>query len=213
MRTCQPTLSVFMGSPRARLIVAGLISAASVLLPARQSAYADAGDASGSALKSVYTELTGKSCRKFIDESDPNDTPHLACKGVAGYKLILRRVDAGRVSVDVVDSAEREFPLEYQEVVTPHMFSLGGKAEWRVAMVNGKTTPVGLIVPVHAREDDEDPDKVTNTYLVVAKISPGSMCVTDRIIGGKARTAARHAADTAHQRDCLPPVAPDGTVR
>ena len=168
-------------------------------------AHADSGAAGKAATRSVYTELRGKSCTKTADPSDPNDTPYLVCAGASGYALILRRVDAGRVSIDVVDPQQRAFPLDYQEVVTRHMFSLGSKAEWRVATIDGKNVPIAVIVAVLAHESDSGPSKVTNTYFAVAKITAESACVTDRIAGAAGRTAARNAADTAQGRNCLPP--------
>lgn len=167
-------------------------------------------------IQSVYTDLGGESCRKEIDRNDPNETPYLVCPGVAGYSLIVRRVDAGRQSIDILDSAERAFPLSYQEFVSRHMFTLEGTAEWRIALKDGKQVPVGLIVRVQLHEDNDNPEKATRSYLAVAKITPGEACVTDRIPeGAQSETLARSAAESAHDRPCLPPQPPmtaDGVV-
>jgi hypothetical protein len=95
------------------------------------------------------------------------------------------------------------------------MSSLDGTAEWRVVAKDGKPVPIALIVRVLAREDNDNPEKVTNSYLAVAKITPNETCVTDRIPdGAPSEAAARSAADLARERPCLPPQPPmavDGT--
>ena len=181
------------------------------------------GDSSGrsqsapaGALQSVFTDLGGGSCRKEIDRSDPNDTPYLLCPGVAGYALAVRPVDAGRVSIDVVDATQHVFPLDYHEVVTRAMFTLSDKAEWRVATTDGKQLPVALVVGVLAHEDAGDPAKATHTYIAVAKISPNGACVTDRIPNdSRSADEVRKAADAAPQKECVkpqPPMIRDGAV-
>jgi hypothetical protein len=167
-------------------------------------------------IQSVYTELDGGACKTAVDKSDPNETPYLACPGVGGYSLIVRRVDSGRKSIDVVDPAQQVLPLHYQEFVTRHMSTLGDKAEWRVANKAGGQVPVSLIVRVHAREDDKDPEHVTRTYIAVAKITPNEACVTERIPEGtRPEAEVRSASDTAPDRQCAPaqpPMSADGIV-
>jgi hypothetical protein len=73
-----------------------------------------------------------------------------------------------------------------------------------------------LIVRVQAREDNDNPEKVTRSYLAVAKITPNETCVTDRIPeGAQSEADARRAADSAQARTCAPPQPPmtaDGAV-
>ncbi len=166
--------------------------------------------------QSVYTGLGGGSCKKEVDKNDPNDTTYLACPGVAGYSLILRRVDAGRQSIDILDAAQRVFPLRYQEFVTRYMSVLDGKAEWRVASRDGIQVPIALIVRVRAHEDNGNPEKVSRSYIAVAKITPNEACVTDRIAEGtKLEAEVRLAADSARKRQCVPtqpPITADESV-
>jgi hypothetical protein len=158
------------------------------------------------AARSVHTDLGAEACTRQVDTSDPNETPYLLCPGVAGYALIVRRVEAGRRSIDVVDPAKRVLPLRYDEVVTPHMSTLDGKAEWRVVTRDGKQVPIALIVRVQAREDIGEPEKVTRSFLAVAKITPRQACVTDAIAEGTRSPAEiRRAADSAQGRPCAPP--------
>jgi len=168
------------------------------------------------AIESIATDLSAAACRKEIDKNDPNETPYLLCQGVAGYALIVRSVDAGRQSIDIVDSTQRVRPLNYQEFITRHMSNLDGKAEWRVATKDGRQIPIALIVRVHAREDNDNPEKVTRSYLAVAKITPNETCVTDRIPeGAQSEADARRAADSAQAKTCAPPQPPitaDGAV-
>lgn len=157
-------------------------------------------------VESIYTDLDAGSCKKEIDKNDPNETPYLVCPGVGGYALIVRRVESGRQSIDIVDPSRRVFPLDYHEFVTRHMSSLRGRAEWRVATKDGKKIPIGLIVRVQAREDARNPAKVTRTYIAVAKVTPNEACVTHRIPAGT-RSAAkvRRTADLAQKQKCAPP--------
>lgn len=159
----------------------------------------------GQNIQSVMTDLDDSSCRKETDASDPNETPYLVCPGVGGYSLIVRRVEAGRQSIDVVDASRRATPLNYQDYITRHMSSLDGKAEWRVATKDGKQVPIALIVRVQAREDSGNPERVTSVYSAVARIGPTGACVTDRIPEGtKTGDEIHQAADSAGQRECAP---------
>jgi len=191
-----------------RLSITGLVALLSLLLSGCPAKDSDA-DRPKAAVQSIYTDLGAGACTKEIDKSDPNETPYLVCPGVAGYALIVRRVDAGRRSIDVVDAAKRVLPLNYQEVVTRSMSTLDGKAEWRVATQDGKQVPIALIVRVQAREDNDNPEKVTRTYVAVAKIARNETCVTDRIPEGtKSEAEVRIAADSAQERQCAPPQPP-----
>jgi hypothetical protein len=171
---------------------------------------------SKAAVESIHTDLGAASCEKRIDKSDPNETPYLVCPGVAGFALIVRQVDSGRQSVDIVDPAQRAFPLNYHEFVTRHMSSVDRAAEWRVATKDARKLPIALIVRVRARENLRKPEEITRSYLAVAKITPNEICVTDRIAEGSlSETEVRRAADSAHARACLapqPPMIVDGVI-
>ena len=199
-----------------RLSIIGVVALSPLLLSGCPATDGDPAVPSNAAVESIHTDLAGGSCRTEIDKNDPNETPYLVCPGVAGYALIVRRVDAGRQSIDVVDSGQRALPLNYQEVVTRHMSTLNDKAEWRVATKDGKQVPIALIVRVQAREDNDNPEKVTRSYLAVAKITPNEACVTERIPEGtRSDGEVRSTADSAQEKPCAqpqPPLTVDGTV-
>ena len=175
------------------------------LLSICASGHSHAGAATNSRMQSLYTSLNVRFCTQALDESDPNETPYWICAGVAGYLLQIRQVESGRVSINVVNPAKQKFPLNYEDVVTRSMTSLEDKAEWRVRTQNGKPVPVALIVRVMARENRENPEKVTNIYLAVAKIAADGACVTDTIRqGSKSATEVRILADSAATRPCAP---------
>jgi hypothetical protein len=162
-------------------------------------------------IRSVHTSLRAQDCAKKVDRKDPNETPYWLCAGVANYALIIRRAEAGRRSIDVVDPAQRVLPLRYEEFVTRHMSSLEEKAEWRAITRAGKPVPVALIVRVQAREDVDNPEKVTRTYLAIAKIMPGQACVTERIAEGtRSQAEVYRAADSAPSKPCASPLPPLG---
>src|SRR5690554_807529 len=165
-------------------------------------------DAGAAAVRSVHTDLTAPACRTEIDKSDPNETPYLLCPGVGGYALIVRRVDAGRRSIDLVDPAGRVHPLDFQEYVTRHMSSLSERAEWRVATRSGRQVPVALIVGVQVREDAADPAEITRTYTAVAKITPDAACVTHRMPQRVHAADLHKNADSARDVPCAPPQPP-----
>jgi hypothetical protein len=157
------------------------------------------------AIESIYTSLNPASCKQTIDKDRPDEVPYLSCSGVAGYLLTVRRVESGRLSIDVVNTAQNPFPLNYQYVVTRSMTSLDDKAEWRVSTQNGGPSPIALIVAVQARENAEDPSKITTTYLAIAKITADGACVTDRIRQVvKSEAEVRRLADSARNRPCAP---------
>lgn len=197
-----------------KLSIYGVVVLGSLLLSGCAEQSSSSAGGSTAATRSVLTQLDAGSCRQEIDKSDPNETPYLACPGVAGYTLIVRRVESGRRSIEIVDPERRVFALNYQEFVTRHMFTLGDKAEWRIATQDGKQVPVALIVRVRAHEDDDDPERETSTYLAVAKIAPDQACVTSRIAEGTRPEAdVQAAADAARNSACLPPLPPLGSAR
>lgn len=195
--------------------IIGLVVSALVVTGCTSSG-SNPAEGTNASMESVQTELGAGSCRKEIDKSDPNETLYMVCPGVAGYSLVIRRVDSGRQSIDIVDSAQQTFPLNYHEVVTRFMSDLANNAEWRVANRDGKQVPVALIVRVHAHEDLDTPEKVTRSYFAVAKITPDEACVTDRIAEGtRSEAELRSMADSAPERPCAPaqpPITIDGTV-
>lgn len=156
-------------------------------------------------MRSVETDLRVAACKQEADMSDPNETPYLLCPGVAGYSLIVRRVEAGRRSIEIVDAAKQAYPLDYQEFVTRHMFTLGDTAEWRVSTKGGSQVPMALIVRVNAQENNDDPAKTTQSYIAIAKIEPNGACVIESIPEGTQSEAEIHrAADAAREKPCAP---------
>jgi hypothetical protein len=157
--------------------------------------------------ESAYSSIAAESCRHEVDHDDPNETPYLVCPGIAGYSLIVRRVDAGRESIDIADPSQRALPLNFQDFITRHMFSLDDKAEWRVTTNDKIRTPIALIARVHAHEDEANPEKVTRTYLALAKITPAQTCVVASIPEGTlSEDDIRRTADSAPGRQCVPPL-------
>ncbi|MBV2093240.1 MAG: hypothetical protein KUF72_20355 [Candidatus Thiodiazotropha sp. (ex Ctena orbiculata)] len=155
-----------------------------------------------SGFKSVFTSLNN--CQSFTDPTDPNSTPYKLCAGIAGYQLILRKVGAGRKSIEILSDSQQSFPLNYQEVVTRQMFHLGDQAEWRISESSGGSEPRALIAELHVHEDLDEPHQVTAVYLVVAKISTNESCVTDVLEQQKvSRQQLHQLADSAQQRACI----------
>lgn len=151
------------------------------------------------AVDSAYTDIADCPIVELDEETGAAST---LCHGIVGYELLVTDEDA-RMSVTVIAPDGSRHALDYWHVVTFAFSSLGTKAEWRVIDRDGERAPVALIVRVNASEGD-DPGAITS-YLAVAKITPGEICVTDRIEpGSDMNAAARRAADNAGERPCLP---------
>jgi hypothetical protein len=158
--------------------------------------------AAAQANKSVYTSLEEKQCRTIKTARSEAEDYEGRCRGVSGYTLLVTEGDL-RQNVTVVTAKGTKYSLDLWEVISGGFSSVGPKAEWRMAMQNGKLSPVALIVRYNASEDPEHPSKLSS-YLAVSKITPTEICVTDKILPGpKANHDARRAADTATTRPCL----------
>ena len=152
--------------------------------------------------RSVYTALGDKDCRKIKSAEAGDDGYEGHCRGTAGYSLLLSEGDL-RQNITVITPKGAEHSLDLWSVVSGGFSSLGPKAEWRLALQNGKLVPVALILRYNASEDPESPNKLTS-YLAVAKITPSEICVTEKISPGpKANEDARRAADAASTKPCL----------
>jgi hypothetical protein len=161
--------------------------------PPPVGAFADTG-----AISSVYTSLAQADCRVIqVDEESERSVSR--CPGVPGYALKVLEGDL-RQSIDVITPDGKEHELNYWSVITGGFSTVGPRAEWR--MRGGR--PIALIVRVNASENPEDASQLTS-YLAVARIAPGPVCVTDRIAPtAEANVAARAAADRSAGRACLP---------
>jgi hypothetical protein len=148
--------------------------------------------------KSVYTGLQVKQCRTLKSSNSEAGDYLGRCPGIGGYKLLLSEGDL-RQNIEVITPQGAKHSLELWSVVSPAFSSLGPKAEWRVA----KSKPVALIVRYNASENPEKPEKTTS-YLVVTKITPKEICVTDKIPpGANANEEARRLGDEAATKPCL----------
>jgi len=160
-------------------------------------------------VESVFTRIDAASCTETIDESDPNDTPIRLCQGVGSLSLLVRRVGSGRRSVDVRVPAAGDFPLDLTEIISRHMLELDPQVEWRVSRRDGELLPIALVLRVGIHADEDEPETVTETYAAIARISPEAICLTDRLPESAVNDSSiRAAADTARDRDCLPPLPP-----
>jgi hypothetical protein len=148
---------------------------------------------------SVYSSLSG--CKTVSTDRESGSSTQ-ACRGVGGYNLRLEYGDA-RESITVISPDGQKHPLNFWEVISTGFSSVGQKAEWRVTKKSGKSVPHALIVRFNASENPEDSSKVTS-YLVVSKITPGKICVTDKIApSATANEEARRAADASADKPCL----------
>ena len=152
--------------------------------------------------QSVYTSLQAKQCRTLKSSNSETGDYEGRCQGVAGYTLLVSEGDL-RQNVTVVTPHGVKHSLDLWEVISGGFSRVGPNAEWRMAKQNGNSLPVALIVRFIANEDAAQPTKTT-AYLAVSKITPNSICVTNKIPpGANANSDARVAADTATNQPCL----------
>ena len=152
------------------------------------------------AVESVYTDLDTKKCKTIEYEAEGYSWTKL-CAGAAGYRLHWLMGDE-RESLTVVKPDGSEHPLEFWSTVSPAFSSLGPRAEWRVRRRGGRAEPYALIVRFNAHENPEQ--NKTVSYLVVVRLGPDKICVTDKISpSSTANDDARRAADSAATKPCL----------
>jgi hypothetical protein len=168
------------------LLAASLISAGALI-------------ASAQSIQSLYSDLESSKC-KTLESQEEGSYALQQCPGIAGYKLLVEDFDL-RQTVTVVKPDGTKHPLNFGGIISPGFSSLGPKAEWRI---KAKDLPVALIVRFNASENPEDSSKITS-YLIVSKIMPEKICVTDKIPpGANANEKARQAADNSAGKPCLP---------
>ena len=142
--------------------------------------------------KSVYTPISNAKCET------KNTSPvsgYLICPGASGYNLEVLDDDA-RMSVNVISPDERSFELDFWGHFRNFSY-VGEQAEWRM---KGKN-PVALIIRYNV-SDRGDGDKKTS-YLMVAKITKNSVCVTNIVRPGKNQNlTAQKLADKAAAKPC-----------
>ncbi len=157
--------------------------------------------ASPTSVESIYTDLSSAHC-KTIEVDKESGSSVQKCTGVGGYSLLVEDADA-RQSVTVLTPGGKRHPLNYWQVITTAFSVVGDKAEWRVERKRGKIRPLALIVRVYTNENPDSPNERTS-YLAVAKITPGKICVTEKVKGGAtANEEARRAADASADKPCL----------
>ena len=151
---------------------------------------------------SVYTPLAEKQCKTIKGPDSQSGDYEGRCRGVAGYSLIVTEGDL-RQNVIIVTPKGQKHSLELWDVISGGFSSVGPKAEWRMAVKDGKSTPVALIIRYNANDDPESPNK-QSSYLAVTKITASEICVTDKIMpAANANEDARRAADASATKPCL----------
>ena len=150
--------------------------------------------------RSVYTSIGDKQCRTIKSHEAGDEGFEARCRGTAGYTLLLSEGDL-RQNITVITPQRKEYSLELWSVVSSGFSSVGPKVEWRIATQSKK--PVALILRYNANEDATQPNKLLS-YLVVTKITPSEVCVTDKISpSATANEDARRAADASSTKSCL----------
>ena len=150
------------------------------------------------AAASLYTDLYGKSC-KVIETDKGSGATTRRCNGVGGYSLLVHEANA-QTSIDIVTPAQQVYPLEYWEVVTPGLSTVGRKAEWRVELRNGRAVPTALLVRLDtASEEASGPRIKEGAIITAARIERDGACVVYQG-NGTAKTADAEARTAVQER-------------
>ena len=145
-----------------------------------------------------YTDISDRACRKLTVLPAEEDSATFACPGVAGYRLVLEVGDL-RENLRVVGPDRRDHDLELWTIVAQGFSGLGRTAEWRLT----KGRPFAIIVRYNVSENPDD-SSVLTSYLVVARLSTTSTCVTHKVGPGPNQNAqARRFADASAKARCL----------
>lgn len=156
------------------------------------------------AATSLYSELHGKACQTVEADKGSGAASRL-CRGVGGYHLLVHEAN-GQTSVDIVTPNNTVWPLEYWEVVTPGLSSVGRMAEWRMEMRNGKLVPVALLVRLDTRAPDLTGPRMAGSggIMTAARIDRDGACVVYQGSGNaKTADADARAAAANRERKCL----------
>lgn len=155
--------------------------------------------ASAQTNSSVYTATFGSKCRTIESTSEGAGYFKGQCPGIGGYKLIIEEGDI-RQNMTVIAPGGTKYDLNLWSVVGSGFSNLGPRIEWRVA---GRSMKPNALIVRYNVANAEDSSKGTS-WLVVAKISAGGICVTDKIAPGADQNAqARTAADGSASKPCL----------
>lgn len=150
---------------------------------------------------SVYTSISGNKC-KTTSVNRESGGATMSCPGTAGYRLEVQD-DDNRMNIVIIAPNGKRHDLDLWNVVSSAFSSLGEEAEWRMSSRNGKLVPTAFIVRFSANDKPDDPEKKTS-YLVVAKITPGKICVTRKIGPSRMQNVeARRAADASADKPCM----------
>lgn len=146
-------------------------------------------------IKSVYTTLDKKHCKSLPLDPNESEVDYKGlCSGIGGYKLKVANFDLHHI-LDLVTPRGKEFNVGIDSA--SYNF-LGTKAEWRLR--SGK--PFALIVRYNLVGPAAD--KVSESILVVSKISTSNSCVIGRIEGSRTQNVeARKLADAAQSKPCM----------
>jgi len=171
----------------------------------RAALLAFAGSSYGAAVITEYTPTTGRGCTTISSNHETGDTVK-RCRGVAGFALLVFNSD-DRASISLVTKNNATIPLDFWDVVTPTFSTLGQKVEWQMASVDGKKTPVALVVRVHTVDQTNVEAPRPLSFLVVAEIRSDKACVIGKIPAWqpKANESARALA-RARGSKCMPQI-------
>ncbi len=164
----------------------------------------------GATVSSVVTSVACKTIKPAAKKpgkkgarAKPAPPPHVVCPDVAGFRLQVVS-QQGRSTVNIIAPDRRVFALNYWDVT-----SVGNKAEWRVKREEGRTVPIGLIIPVNAVHASDSGQGKPVPLLAVAKVGKHTACVVKQIdvqAPGALDQARQHAdglAEICIQRPAL----------
>lgn len=152
-----------------------------------------------------YSELSGAQCNQTIIEEVTGSTAD-KCPAPNGYYLNVL-YDDNRMSIDVITPDDRNFPLNYWDIISDGFSNITGQAEWRMAPNNGNSIPVALITQFDVTDNSNIDEPRKDIYYVISKITPNEICITNKVTVSNqdddAHNQAIKLADNAISQPCL----------
>ena len=150
-------------------------------------------------VKSVYTSLAAKDCKTIESNDQEGGSYRGECPGAGGYRLELLEGDI-RQTINIIAPDKTRFELDLWSKVSSGFSAVGEKAEWRVR--SGRPSALIIRFNVNEKADAEDPAALVS-YLVIAKITGNSACLTDVVGPVKNQNVkARQLADQSAGKPC-----------
>lgn len=144
----------------------------------------------------IGTGLSGEGCKPAIGE---NDEKTRICKGVEGYSLLIKGKET-QPQISLVAPDGKRHPIEYWDPADAGYREIYSGVTWVVVNTPKKTISLEFYLAIEPRQDYAQ----WGRYEVIARVSPGPVCVVGSVPSGPSSTMESIAiASNPSDRPCL----------